>query len=127
MGVCADETRLAFSKTELSSIDLNTREIGHRAGLLLMEIIHGRLRWPEEMLLSPMRIGTRHSTDRLAVADRLVVQALDFIRGHESERISVPDGRRAVAGSRRRLPSDRDRTARVRISPPAATAAPLSP
>ena len=103
LGANIDQTHLALSSMQISSIELNTREIGRRAGQILLEIIEGRRRRAEEVLVRPLKIMTRRSTDRCAVEDRLVAEAVEFIREHAAEPISVPDVLRAVASSRRRL------------------------
>lgn len=103
LGANADETRLALSSLPISTIEFNTREIGRRAGQLLLEIIESRLDRPEESPVPPLRVVTRRSTDRFSVDDPLVARAMDYIREHIMDAISVSDVLRATACARRRL------------------------
>lgn len=103
LGASTDETRLALSSLPISNIEFNTREIGRRAGRLLLEIVEGRLDGPEESPVPPLRVVTRRSTDRFAVDDPLVARAVGFIREHVTDAISVSDVLRATACARRRL------------------------
>ena len=57
----------------------------------------------QQLLVTPRRVVTRHSSDMVATRDEMVRRALTFIRAHASEAISIGDVLAAVPLSRRRL------------------------
>ncbi len=106
LGVGNDVTHLGLSTIEISSIELNTRQIGWVAAEQVVGMIAGAgksaaARSP--LLVKPLRIVTRRSTDRYAVQDENVSQALEFIRENAGNTIYVDDVVRAAATSRRTL------------------------
>lgn len=103
LGIGNDLTRLEFSVTALSSVALNTRQIGGLALEKLLALIAGRPAGPRETLVRPLKIVTRASTDKFAVADEVVSLALDYIREHVSNTVYVAEVARAVGVSRRGL------------------------
>ena len=106
LGVGNDVTHLGLSAIEISSIELNTRQIGWMAAEQVTGMITGARKSaaePAPLLIKPLKIVTRRSTDRYAVQDETVSQALDFIRENAGNTIYVDDVVRAVATSRRTL------------------------
>ena len=103
LGVGNDLTRVEFAHVALSSIQLNTQQIGERAAAVLQAMLDGRKRVPGEILVSPQKIVTRASTDRFAVDDEVVALALDHIREHVGNTIYVEDVARAAGVTRRVL------------------------
>lgn len=103
LGVGNDLARVEFAHVALSSIQLNTQQIGLRAAETLAAMIDGRKIRPTEMLVSPQKIVTRPSTDRFAVSDEVVAQALDHLREHVGNTIYVEDVARAAGVTRRVL------------------------
>jgi LacI family transcriptional regulator len=102
LGVGNDLARVEFAHVALSSIQLNTQNIGLQAAEKLQTLMDGASIAPDETLVRPQKIVTRRSTDRFAVDDEVVAQALDYIREHVGNTIYVEDIAR-VAGVNRRV------------------------
>lgn len=102
IGVGNDLTRLEFARTEITSIELPTSEIGYEAATIVCRQ-RGRAKPPIEHLIPPPKIVTRRSTDHFAVADEVVMIALDHIRENRSNSLYVADIARAAGVSRRVL------------------------
>ncbi|MCC6416188.1 MAG: DNA-binding transcriptional regulator [Opitutaceae bacterium] len=103
LGVGNDLTRVEFAHVPLTSIQLNTQQIGLRAAETLQALMDGHRVPPIETLVPPQKIVTRASTDRFAVDDEIVAQALDHLREHVGNTIYVDDVARAVGVTRRVL------------------------
>jgi len=102
-GVSNDEVLCRLCDPQLTSVDLNTEEIGYRAAELLERMMRGR-RGPKEPILVPPRgMVERQSTMALAVADADVAAAVQFVRRRCCEGISVDDVAEHVALSRSTL------------------------
>ncbi len=103
LGVGNDLARVEFAHVALSSIQLNTQQIGLRAAETLQAMMDGQPVSPVETLVNPQKIVTRASTDRFAVADEVVALALDHMREHVGNTIYVEDVARAASVTRRVL------------------------
>jgi LacI family transcriptional regulator len=103
LGVGNDLARVEFAHVALSSIQLNTQQIGALAAQTLMHMMQGGRVRRTETLVGPQKIVTRSSTDRLAVDDEVVAQALDYMREHVGNTIYVQEVARAAGVTRRVL------------------------
>lgn len=103
LGVGNDSTRLVFPHVEISSIELNAQRIGQLAAELLLTLLGGGEPPRRETLVGPLKIVGRRSTDRLAVGDDVVCEALDLVREKIAETTYVEELARAVGVSRRNL------------------------
>jgi LacI family transcriptional regulator len=103
LGVGNDLARVEFAHVALSSIQLNTQQIGLRAAETLQAMLDGQRVVPGEILVSPQKIVTRRSTDRFAVDDEVVALALDHMREHVGNTIYVEEVARAAGVTRRVL------------------------
>lgn len=103
LGVGNDLARVEFAHVALSSIQLNTQKIGWQAAEKLQAMMDGTDLATAETLVRPQKIVTRRSTDRFAVDDEVVAQALDYIREHVSNTIYVEDIARSAGVNRRVL------------------------
>lgn len=103
LGVGNDLTRLDFAHVDVSSIQLNTARIGEIAAESLRSWLLTRRRPRREVLLPPVKIVTRRSTDLFAVNDEAVAGALEHIRAHVGNPIYVTEVARAAGVSRRIL------------------------
>ncbi|MDI1247600.1 MAG: substrate-binding domain-containing protein [Lacunisphaera sp.] len=103
LGVGNDLARVEFAHVALSSIQLNTQQIGLLAAETLQAMMDGRTVQPGETLVSPQKIVTRLSTDRFAVDDEMVALALNHMREHVGNTIYVEDVARAAGVTRRVL------------------------
>jgi len=87
----------------LSSIDHNPRRVGYEAASVLESMMEGQ-EPPREPVLVPLRgVIQRQSTNTLAIDDRPLAEALQFIRMNLHRPIGVGDVVEATALSRRLL------------------------
>jgi LacI family transcriptional regulator len=105
LGVDNDQLLCELSDPPLSSIICNTQRTGFEAAALLDRMMNGEQIDSAPVLVAPMGIRARQSTDILAIDDPDVATALRFIREHALEGINVADVVRHVPLSRRVLES----------------------
>ena len=103
LGVGNDELRCPLAPIPLSSIDDNPRGIGEAAATLLEGLMHGQAPPSEPIIVPPVGVVTRRSTDILAVEHPLVAMALQEIRKHYREPFSAEGIVASIPMSRRRL------------------------
>lgn len=119
-----DELSSRISRPPLSGVDQSPQEVGYRAAELLEQMMLGSPPPTWTLLIPPKRIVARQSTDRIALPDDLLSEAIRFIRRNYEHPFSVSDILRAVPLSRRSLEkgfrehlgrSPRDEIRRVRV------------
>ena len=88
---------------QLSAIGVASEQIGEQAAELLQRLIERRPLPPTPILIPPVGIITRQSTDTLAVDNPDLVRAIGYIREHATRAIHVEDVLRVVPISRRSL------------------------
>lgn len=98
-----DDLMCEIAIPPLSCVDHSPQHIGKEAAALLNRLIQGDAAPSQPVLIPPVRVIARRSTDALVIEDRLVAQALRFIRQHAHESISVDDVLKVVPCSRRTL------------------------
>lgn len=103
IGVDNDEVLCELSDPPLSSVLANTEKIGYEAAALLSRLMNGSSPPKQPVVVGPLGIVTRRSTDVLAVDDRHVATAVRFIRERACEGMDVSDVLRAVPLSRSML------------------------
>jgi len=103
VGVDNDEVFCELADPPLSSVALNAEAAGYRAAALLDEMMHGRVRKPQRMVVEALNVVTRRSTEIIAVEDPDIATALQFIHREQGRGISVDDVVQEVAVSRRNL------------------------
>lgn len=105
LGVDNDELVCSLSYPQLSSIALGTEGAGYEAARILHKLMNGQetTATEKEVLISPLHVVTRQSTDVTALEDRQVAEAIHFIRKHFKELILVGDVAEAAGLSRRTL------------------------
>lgn len=103
LGVGNDELECRLTMPLLSSIAVPSQHIGYEAAALLDRLMAGQPAPDEPILLPPLRVITRHSTDIMALEDEVVQAALQYIRRHASEPIRVAEVADAVTVGRRDL------------------------
>lgn len=107
LGVDNDELVCDLSNPPISSVSLGLEDAGYRAAMLLDELMAAgkerETRPPSQILVSPIAIVARQSTDITAVEDPCVMHALRFIRENGCRPIQVDDVVQRVAISRRNL------------------------
>lgn len=100
IGVHNDELLCDLCDPPLSSVIPNARRAGYEAAALLERLINGEKVPHQSILLDPIGIATRQSTDVVALTDPKISQAVRFMREHACQAISVEDVLRAVPISR---------------------------
>lgn len=109
--VCStnDEMHCEQPEPGLSAVELPFEQIGYEAARMLDELIDGKREGrspfaePQTVILPPVGIVSRKSTDFFAVEDPLVGHALRFIAGHLHKPLDVTKVARAVGVARRTL------------------------
>jgi LacI family transcriptional regulator len=84
-------------------VTFNPERVGYEAAALLERLMAGRSAPREPLLVPPLGVSTRQSTDILAIDDPAVAQAIHHIRRHAFEGITVEDLLREIPLSRRAL------------------------
>ena len=103
LGVGNDEILCDLASPPLSSIAIDLVSAGYEAVGSLVEMISGRSKRPRDIIMKPQWVTSRLSTDFLAVNDKMVVNALQFIRQNYLRPIGVDDVVRYIDTSRRTL------------------------
>lgn len=124
IGVDNDELACGLIAPPLSSVVLNVEKSGYELAALLDKLISGKKMQGQEIIVEPLHVEARQSTDVLAIDDPDVAQAARFIRLNASKQIQISDVVDNVGLSRRTLErrflqlmghSIRDEIQRVRI------------
>jgi LacI family transcriptional regulator len=87
----------------LTSIAIPYEEIGYQAAKMLDALMDGRRPPAEPLLLPPVGLAARQSTNCLAVEDPTVAAALQFLVANSHRKIGVPELAAAIHTSRRTL------------------------
>ena len=103
IGVDNDALLCELASPPLSSVIPNTHRTGYEAAALLDRLMSGKRVSPTAHLIAPLGVAARQSTDVLAVDDRNIARALQFIREHACAGINVSDVLKVVPLSRRVL------------------------
>ncbi|MEN6448931.1 MAG: helix-turn-helix domain-containing protein, partial [Thermoguttaceae bacterium] len=93
----------AMSTPPLSSVQFNGEQIGYQAAAMLARLMAGEPVPKEPMLVKPLGIVTRQSSDVVALENQDLAAAVRFIREHACDGITVDDVLRAVLVSRSSL------------------------
>jgi LacI family transcriptional regulator len=104
LGVDNDDLLCGLARPPLSSIALPDQEVGVQAAIHLERLLAGErkiLRGP--LLLAPLQVVSRQSTDLSAMPDAVVAQACGFIQTNAHRRLSVGDVANEVGVGRRTL------------------------
>jgi len=105
IGVGNDESICELARVSQSSIRLNIRRGGYDAAAYLAELLDGGRRemMTTDIVIEPLGVAARQSTDAAETHDREVAKAISFIRNHVNAPTDVDDVVREVNLSRRRL------------------------
>jgi LacI family transcriptional regulator len=103
--VGADNDRLEceFVVPSLSSVAIPWCNVGEQVARLLARGLAGQGIAASRVLVSPLHVIARRSSDTLAIADSLVADAVRWIKDHGHERVTVPTVAAAVHSTRQRL------------------------
>ncbi len=100
IGVDRDEIFCELSDLPLSSVVLNTQQIGFESAALLAKLMAGGTAESSSILVDPMGVMARQSTDVLAIDDPHIATALKYIREHACQGLDVGALLKAVPLSR---------------------------
>jgi LacI family transcriptional regulator len=103
IGADDDELLCELHNPPLSSVICNPEQIGYEAAALLEHLMAGGKAACNEVLIPPLGVATRLSTDMLAIDDDRLVAALRYIHANACHGITVGDLLRHVALSRTTL------------------------
>lgn len=103
LGIDNNEIDCNLTSPSLSSISYNSQKAGFQAAEILDQMMDGKAPQNYKILISPLNIINRMSTDFFAVPDTDILNAINFIKSNSRNLISVDDVARAVNISRRNL------------------------
>ncbi|WP_010581788.1 XylR family transcriptional regulator [Schlesneria paludicola] len=103
IGVNNDELLCELSYPTLTSVSPNTEKIGHEAADILNQLMSGRSVSPKTIVVEPLGIESRRSTENPASVDPFVGLAFRFIQQHACDGINVEDLLKIVPMSRTSL------------------------
>lgn len=89
MGVDDDEVICELCTPRLTSVRPNLHALGYTAAHWLDRLMRGQKADFHQLLVPPIQITERSSTDTIASDDKVLVKALRFIRDHAQERIDA--------------------------------------
>lgn len=100
VGVDNDQYTCDFAPVPITSVDSNRERLAYAGAALLDSLIDGRPSPAEPVVVPPVGLVVRRSTDILAVEHPEVARALGFIWRHFNQRIGVNDVVAATTMSR---------------------------
>ena len=89
IGVDDDHPLCDLRDPPLSSVVPNAQRIGYEAATLLERLMAGDTPVAREVLIEPLGVTTRQSTDILAIDDPQIAAAVRFIREHACEGLKI--------------------------------------
>ncbi|GKX57098.1 xylose operon regulatory protein [Leminorella grimontii] len=90
IGIDNEELTRYLSRVALSSVAQGSRQMGYQAAKLLHRLLSGQGELPiQRILVPPMKVVERRSTDYRSLHDPAVIQAMHFIRNHACKGIKV--------------------------------------
>jgi LacI family transcriptional regulator len=101
VGADNDQLECALTSPPLSSVSLNLEKAGYQAAEAMNKMFQGEK--AADIVVDPIQVARRQSTDIVAVGDADVSASLCFIREHVDRGIQVNDVIQRVAVSRRTL------------------------
>lgn len=103
IGVDNDEIQCDLSIPSLSSINVDIERGGYEAAAMAERMIKNPSYMGEDIVLRPMNLVARMSSNVFATKDTAILQALQFISANIDHKITVPDVLKEVPLSRRLL------------------------
>jgi len=100
VGVDNEEIFCELCNPPLSSVAPDAERIGYQAAELLDQLMSGQSAPRQRILIEPLRVVTRRSSDTLAIKDRTVAAAIRFINEQALHGCSVTDVVQFVRASR---------------------------
>lgn len=103
IGVDNDEILCGLSCPPLTSVNIDTQQIGYEAAAMLNRLMSGAPTPTQPLLLAPQGVVARESTDVLAIDDRELSEAIRYIRQHACEGLRIKELVGKIPLSRRGL------------------------
>ena len=103
LGIDNDELLCELADPPLSSVAFNAERGGYRVAELLDRMMRRPLRKPRRLVVEPLHVVARRSTDIMALEDQDVAGALRFIHHHAGQPIRIDDVVNHLQLSRRTL------------------------
>jgi LacI family transcriptional regulator len=103
IGADEDVAHTELSNPPLSSIVLNGDQGGYQAAELLHRMMLGEVKEPQRILVEPLWVNSRLSTDVIAVEDREVASAVRYIRENARRPLQITNVVTHMSMSRRAL------------------------
>lgn len=103
IGVDNDAVECEIVAPPLSSVAIPWRDVGEATARLVGAGLHGKAIASRRIVIGPVDVVSRRSTDTFAIQDPVVASAVTWIREHAAKRLSVPLISKAVGVSRQRL------------------------
>jgi LacI family transcriptional regulator len=103
LGTNNDSIRCELSNPSLSSVAPNSFQSGYRAAEALEKMMNGGAPAEMDVRIEPLGVVTRPSTDVLAIHDRCVATALNFIRERACSSVTVDEVLKHSFASRSQL------------------------
>ncbi len=103
VGVDNDDLICELCNPPLTSVDMNGQWAGFEAAKLLDKMIRGKIHKPRKLIIDPLGLVERQSTNMLAIEDREVANALKFIYENFHQPFQVSDLLQVVPLCRRTL------------------------
>lgn len=103
VGVDNDELVCDFCAPPLSSVQLGSRNAGYRAAQLLHGLLRGCKAPARAIVIRPLGVVRRQSSDIVAIGGEVVGRAIKFMRDHACGGVSVADVARQTPLARRTL------------------------
>lgn len=103
--ICGEDDELfcRISYPPLSAVDCGPERVGYESAALLARCLAGDKKQKTPIQISPVNVLSRHSTDVLAMDDRELAHALEYLRQHAFGSLQISDLLRQVPLSRRAL------------------------
>ncbi|WP_373101265.1 MULTISPECIES: XylR family transcriptional regulator [Pasteurellaceae] len=89
IGIDNEELIRYLSRISLSSVSQGTKQIGYQAAKLLHYMLNGQTVSHKPILIPPVKVEERSSTDYRSLRDPLVIQAMHYIRHRACQGIKV--------------------------------------
>ena len=103
IGIDNEELTRYLSRVALSSVAQGARQMGYQAAKLLHRMLANEELPLQRILVPPVRVVERRSTDYRSLTDPAVIQAMHFIRNHACKGIKVEQVLDSVGISRSNL------------------------
>jgi LacI family transcriptional regulator len=103
IGVNNDELQCSMTNPSMSSVIQNPERVGYEACHLLHRLMNEQEVPEKPLIIPPLGVAARRSTDILVIPDRLVVRAIGLIREYACEGLTVNEIAHQLNTSRRTL------------------------